>query len=1236
MVGRRVTRAWLLLVAVLLLAATPGRVWADDLTSSELEEAFSSLLALDETVAGDVDRGLERAVSILPELASHPLFELALLRIRDLFPVANDPSWIEAPYRTLLAGQTLTPFNRSLLVEELARMLLRRGAYDELDASPVFDDRLTSFQLLGPLGFDGGALHPLAFGPEERIDLDERMAGRVGEVGWVPGRRLEGRSMVSPGRFLYPSGGCLYALGQVSATSGQEGPAVLLVEARGSVEVRVNGRVVVDAHRLERDLPPRFLVPFSLVEGWNRILVKISGDDQGLFSVGILDPRGEALLLREEEGRVLHDLKQGRPATLDPPAWEVTPWLRAHVESHPEDFRAHAALALLLRSIQLDSDALFHIEKACSLDGHPGLRAFLAETVLEAGHLPADHRKRTVTRICEEVLASHPDVVPLLVLRALDLHGDDRSEEAIAILRDRVLPLRSDHLHIHLFLARIYRSLGWEKEWREIMDRVWELWPGHPLIASDLVEVWRGRQRPDKALEIAEVSLAVDHGQNRLRRVRAQLLRDLGRVDEAVASLRVLLDREGDRFEVTEELAQLLEAAGKTDESLALRRELADRFPRYPLVQKRLADALYRTGSVREAVTILRGILEGAPGFHFARDLLLLLDTESLAEGGSLLEDEEVIFSLFREDVADLLRAAPPRSDWPSAGSIAVFDDVILRLYGDGSTRSETQQLFRIFDRRGIEKHGTEQVAGDVMDIRTIRPDGSVLEPIMLSGTGQFTMPGLTEGAFVHTRYFVRTAPIAGEPIRLPVFYFQDVDMDEPFARSRYVVIVPSSLDVQVRPLDFDGEKDEFVMGSARVHVFEKKNARAVENERFMPDPRTSFPRVAIDQPRTHLEVNALYRREVLERIRPTRELEGQVQAVTQGLLTDREKARALHAFVRSHVKNEAGSTEATAILVTREGSRFFLLAGLLRAAGIPFSYGRARVAPELDQDLEDEILGENFYVEPVVRIEPRDGGDPIYFGTDLDLPFGVLPTRLLGGPVFLVAGVSGSLETLPTLPPEDRVTQVNHVELVPGDGSRVYRVQLLTEIPSPEGFALKTAVLNMEDSRRRLVGMGALGARVTGAAFESVDFPGLEEESEPLRIRVVASLPEGSLESVEGGRALRPPLEALGLTEVFASGAERKHPIVFRQYDLRTDTAEIDPLPGLRVKSLPDDLVLESRLGRYAISFREEGGKILVVREIDFRPVTLAPGDYAALLVFCRSIDQKERERIVLEESGQ
>src|SRR5690606_28056081 len=97
----------------------------------------------------------------------------------------------------------------------------------------------------------------------------------------------------------------------------------------------------------------------------------------------------------------------------------------------------------------------------------------------------------------------------------------------------------------------------------------------------------------------------------------------------------------------------------------------------------------------------------------------------------------------------------------------------------------------------GVDARGRERVPGELVIARTIKADGTVLEPISQPG-GLVEFPGVEIGALLDIAYVQRADGGPHETLNGEAFYFIDQHLSEPFAISRWVMIAPRAMPINV------------------------------------------------------------------------------------------------------------------------------------------------------------------------------------------------------------------------------------------------------------------------------------------------------------------------------------------------------------------------------------------------------------------------------------------------------
>jgi tetratricopeptide (TPR) repeat protein len=1219
---RRGWRGALLPVAIVSLAAAPGARGAPA-SVAEVERIARRVVAIPEETRFDREGMIDRFLAALSEERASPLVDLILHRIDEIDGTVRRDGLLERTYSEILREGTGSPWTADRIREALAWIYRRRGRIEEARRLVQHRSSLAHWHVIGPFGRPQAELHDWMFPPEREIDLSGRYPGMIEEVGWKRLERPVAQTFVSAFLPLYPWEGCVYALNQFHSDTARD--AIVVFSPARSAKLWLNGALAVDADRARFDLQNTFHVPLRVRRGWNRILVKLSTSGHGSFAVRLVDPSGAPLPgVREEDESILRTFGPGEEGAREvfappPTALSILDEAAAAAEASPHVLAAHGWI--LLRN-GFEARGLESLRAAAERAADsPIFLSYYGAALQSAPHLPPGYRSQRARDAYERAHRLDPDFLPPLLWLASFAESDERAEEAISILRRASDVSPRSHLP-HLLLAGTVARRNWQQERLESLEAARRLAPELPPVLNAIGTYWLENGNPSRAIDAFEASLRSNAIQPETRGRLAELYQARGAIEHALQIYRRYRQDDPDEdLDIDRTIASLERDSGRIDRAVAAYLELSKRYPRYSSFKKQIADLHVEKGDLEEARSWYRRALDVDPGFHPVREILRRL------EGG---EDPE--FKAYEVDALALLRQAPDASRFPRATSLAVLDDLVIRFYEDGSNRRITHQLFKIQSERGVEKHATFHPGEELLDLKVIRPDGSVLEPITLPAERGLTLPGLGIGAAVEWRHADTNRWPPGVPVDVPTFYFQDVDFDEPFLWSRYVVIQPRSLDLRHIVRNFPGEPEvrDLEDGRTRVTIYQVHNREIVKKEPFMPDPREILPQVTLSQDRTWKDLNQLYKRVTAFRLTP--DLERAARQATRGVSGDRARAEKLYDFVNETVRDPAGSANPTAVLLERKGSRLALYRALLRAAAIPYEDARCRVSPGLDaEDPQWDWVREALYPQPILRVLPRDG-EPVWVWLDVrDLPFGRLPFFLSEAPVFVQDGGEGRRETLPRLRDEEFLSADSTSVIRSEDAGHV--VELTLRMPSFAGFPLKEMFRTLEVERRRQLGASMMSQFFPGSTLRSIELPALDEGGAPMELHAVAGLRRFA-ESRAGELGCRTGIQPLRLAPRFSSGEHRTWPIVFRDVEHSRSRVTIHLGSRYRVKRLPVPLEIDDFLGRYRLACREEaGGAIVVEREVAFDPVRIPVERYESFLAWCRAIDEREEERILLEE---
>jgi len=1188
---------------------------------------FDQLLARVEPLLLAADRSVPSA-----------LVEAALLYLARSSSDFNQPrSWLAALER-LQGARDWSAAARSVAAEFLARERNAYRAASELDPQhDSFPDTLRELRLLAPL--DGPEL--ARRGEDLFADPGYERAHpglRGASVSWTAVRRSGLYAGFEPAEWIEPVEG--WALCAWEFECEAEGPLWLEIDSGGSHAARaataylgrergwrgglgdpawsyaVDGAapVAIDPLRAERD--PSLIVPLARTDGVHRALIFCRTDAYPTFTLRVwaADPREPGL------GRPVRARAAGRPFDKQSVGREhaALPAPRTLCERLPRA-TAHeqALLGLLLIQLEQPIAGLEHLAQAARrAPESDALQALHAGWLSNAGHLPEVWR-RSRARTTLEALAARSSILNVELALAHTLTLEDKEEEALARL-EAARTLAPHSARPLLELADTYPRLDLHGPARRMGELALELAPE----ASRVLE--------HAADERAQYGLPREGAQLRRRIVRtlgaypqtlvplSEALAEAGEPEEALAVLREA-DRRSGRHGQGFPIVQFLIERGRWDEAEAELELLAREFPRWvelPLARARIA---HRRGDRAAEEQHLRAAQVLQPSSWTAREGLRAL------QGG---EPTDALFKEFRADRAQAL-AGYDAARWNDS-VVRVLDSQVIRVFADGGWESLTHDIVQVKDLEGCEREGQQSLDGTVERIVTIKAGtGEELEPLEVDGS--YVMPKLKPGDTIERVW--RSWAVAPEDGIARLNRWSFASYDEPFVWSRWVVILPRSMQLELLARNFDGTHETLERGEDLIHVFETRNTARVVPEPGAPPPQWVLPSVEFGvRPRAEDAPADLFAEARLA-TRLTPELRAAAQQVLEelgGTADESARARALHAFVQRTVKQRDTDSPASALftLLSEQGNPAHLFAALLEAAGIEHELAWSRdVSPESDPEPDARFMGaERWGNRLLVRVRPA-GGPEAWCDLSLrELPYG----KLLGNAPRAEVRTQRGVENLPDVPLEERVGQrVDLVLDVRDDLSAGAELRLLTT--GNTSYQAKERLRELPENQLK-AGLGrALGQILPGFDLERLELEGLDDERELVIVahgKVARFLDESS-----EGITARLPLPALNLSAGLAGGeGERRLPYFLSSAIVQLGSVKLTLPEGLTLVQGPPPSEERFLTGRYALSIEQQpdGRTLLLRRDLLLAPFYITKDEYPKLAAFCARVDELERVPLV------
>ncbi|MBL8917574.1 MAG: hypothetical protein JNJ54_01825 [Myxococcaceae bacterium] len=864
----------------------------------------------------------------------------------------------------------------------------------------------------------------------------------------------------------------------------------------------IDGTTVLTRLTWQRPAPTLSSRVVKLSAGTHRLLVRAAREDgAGHLQLALqrLDGRPSALTFR--------------PAAGAPTAWDgVT--VVDDGEVMPTAASVHAALAdeasdALARVVALrdgmgrDRDGARALLAALApqLDG-AFVHLLRAQLDLGDRSLAPKVARGRATRDLEAALAKDKDLVAARLLTAQLALDDARHVDALELVRQARASHAPPAAAVALLQSRIELTMGLEAQAAITAREAEAALPGH--CEALLLQYDLARRRD----AIADADLLVSktkHCPNAPWR-QAEHERTRGRLDAVVGIWKAQLSRDESQLQVATALANTLVSLRRYDEAVATLERVAAVWPRNAQLVKQLADVLDQAGKQKEALAARERALalDGA-------DLPLRRAVERAKTGRELLDAH----AISTEAALKAYEAAPGSED---ANAAYLLDAAAIEGFADGSQVDRVHIIQKALDQAGVQEVAEVQLpqGAVVLKLRTLKADGTSLEPENIEGKDAVSLPGVQVGDLVEYEYLLAHPPRGpGQPgFTASAFYFQVAR--QPNNWSTYTVLAPkgSGLAVDahnladVAPVRVEGDKEVFFHEEKRVPPYIPEPQGPPSGNEWLP-----FVSVGVGQ-RGNEGVLRAYADAFLDRGQVTHEVEVFARTAA-GEAKGLDAVKAVYGAVMKKLSGrDAGLGMSAASTVGQDrGSRTWLLQASLVALGFDARLVAVRgfTADPAPYVFPSEALF------PYVCVRVLVDGQPVWLDPMVRFaPFGELPEFALGErEAYLLPAPGRPLEKTTTPKHSERPSKTVKLKAtlddegaLSGEGEELY--------VGYEAAQLSEALEQLSPEQRRQALEQALSRMFGGADLESVDVDTKKDEG-GAQVRVKYAFKAGRFGRKEG-----------------------------------------------------------------------------------------------------------------------
>ncbi|MBX7114876.1 MAG: hypothetical protein K1X64_11170 [Myxococcaceae bacterium] len=673
--------------------------------------------------------------------------------------------------------------------------------------------------------------------------------------------------------------------------------------------------------------------------------------------------------------------------------------------------------------------------------------------------------------------------------------------------------------------------------------------------------------------------------------------------------------------QVSVALAQAFVSQKKYDAAIKVLRDQLSHWPRHLTSMKLLAEVQLQARKDDDATATqqLALSIDGS-------DLSLRRNMVRRLTGKELLEEH----AISTQEALKAYQAAPGAEDAPSA---YILDAAAVQAFPDGSMVDRIHIIQKALDQSGVAEVAEVNLppGAQILSLRTLKADGSVLEPENFEGKDTISLPGVQVGDFIEYEYLLaHPSRGAAQPgFTAPSFYFQIAR--QPNNWSTYKVIAPKgagmSVDarrVDVQPVRTEGNNEVFFHEERRVAPFVPEPSGPPSGNEWLP-----YVTVGAGALGNEGVVNA-YADLTLDNGQATFEVEQFAQSAAKGK-TGREAVEALYSAVMEKLSGpDVGlSMSAAASVAQDRGSRLWLLKSSLMALG----FDARLVAVRTFQADPQPYRFPNEQSLPYICLRVVLPQETLWLDTLVRFaPFAELPEVALGNREAYVLPEPGKgLEKVTTPPMTPRPGRDTRLTLalsedgtLSGEGKETY-----------EGYAaaaLGEALESLPVDQREQALQGALARYFGGAEMEKLDLDVQRKVGGKVTVAYRFKVPRFAREEGPHRKVLRAISFPNWLGKRYLTLSERRTPLFIDGTEHTTTKVELTLPAGWSLSGDKVNLDTTVPFGRYSRKENQQGNVVTIEETLVVKMARIEPKSYLAFGDFAGSVDLIQERDLLIE----
>lgn len=722
--------------------------------------------------------------------------------------------------------------------------------------------------------------------------------------------------------------------------------------------------------------------------------------------------------------------------------------------------------------------------------------------------------------ICRRLLKRHPRLYRCAVLVAKNEYSEGRTSNALQVLSENS-NFSPNEISILFAQMEIYNDQKWHQAALDTLSRIKILVGENCRVLQWSYLLALGRKDYDSAMEAAKQVNKC----NSTSQVYATELARRNNHNKAANELGKIHALIKDVPQTAIDYAQALFFADAKKKAIDILKQTVEQFPLVAKPRDMLFDAYIATDQLPKAQQLIDETTRFPSTHAETQRYQQLSSKDALApyrvDGNQIVKDH-LLASRLPVDVG---------LEW-------ILDRMVHIIDVFGSRFQITHWIGRIHTVEALEQHTEIEVPfnAQILNIRTIKPDGTAIYPVLIENKNTISMSNTSVGDFIEfetVSYFPPSAVYPGG-VDTDRFYFQD--FESRFVRSEMVVAAPKQTKLQYDTRGDSPIAQETLIDNVQVVTFRARNIMPKTIESASPVAAEFLPSIRVTANASYAALCQHYSNQLslAHSHDPTLQKFVQQNKYIVNKNDNRPKQEQLFDWVLEHILNENSITDDPSHILSRgKGSRIRLYQALLAQMNISSEIGL--VIPSWEDHTVTDIPDNSRMSSTVLKLEDET---VLYFEEDFT-PFAYLPAFLNNQPVLYLPNCEQTKTTRGKT--KDNSTRINADIHIQSNGSAIGTIS--QTVSGQNAIYARQLLSSSKANTKMIFEEKILPVLLPTATLETVTIKKLYEKEIPLVFEYRISLP-GLVTKTERNAHFSMPFE--NQWSEFSQGTpQRQTPIV-------------------------------------------------------------------------------------------